>query len=243
MTTILAKSALPAAVLALAAAFVSGSATPAQACSYDSYYGTVCMTAASYCPDGFLDINNNGSLQQINQYQALYALLGTTYGGDGRNTFGLPGMGARTIVGTGQGPGLTNWPQGVQFGADAVSLTLAQMPAHTHVASLTATVSQPQTQPVMAANSATGSSPTPVANGVLAGMATAGRGRAGMSWAASAASPVAVGGISATAYSQISAGTITNQNAGQGQAFIISPPQVAVRYCINVIGEWPPQPN
>lgn len=73
----------------IALALTTG-AGPALACGVDSYMGEVCGTAATYCPDGTLPAN--GQTVQIRQYQALYALLGTRFGGDGKSTFGLPNL-------------------------------------------------------------------------------------------------------------------------------------------------------
>ena len=75
-----------------------------------------------------------GQLMSISQNTALFSLLGTTYGGDGTTTFALPDLRGRVAVGQGQGPGLTNVVMGEQAGATQITLTTAQMPAHTHIA-------------------------------------------------------------------------------------------------------------
>ena len=75
----------------------------------------------------------------INQNQALFSLLGTTYGGDGRTTFGLPDLRGRTAVHPGTGPGLTNIRQGEKGGSEQVTLTVNNLPSHSHVATLNAT--------------------------------------------------------------------------------------------------------
>jgi microcystin-dependent protein len=69
-----------------------------------------------------------GQLLSVNQYQALFSLLGTTYGGDGRTNFGLPDLRGR--VPAGQGP---TFPLGQRVGGEAVSLNINQVPPHTHV--------------------------------------------------------------------------------------------------------------
>lgn len=73
-----------------------------------------------------------GQLLPIAQNQALFSLLGTMYGGDGRTTFALPDLRGRTALGTGQGPGLPNYPQGQKAGQTTVTLSTNTMPAHTH---------------------------------------------------------------------------------------------------------------
>ena len=81
----------------------------------------------------------NGQTLAINNNQALFALLGTTYGGNGQTTFALPDFRGRTAIGTGQGPGLSNITLGQLAGTPSVTLTTGNMPAHTHP--LTGTVS------------------------------------------------------------------------------------------------------
>jgi microcystin-dependent protein len=75
-----------------------------------------------------------GQLLPISEYDALFALIGTTYGGDGQETFGLPDFRGRIPVGVGQGSGLSNFVLGQQGGAENHVITSAQMPAHTHTA-------------------------------------------------------------------------------------------------------------
>jgi microcystin-dependent protein len=127
--------------LALAGSLAALCNASAWACSESGsvYVGTVCFTAANYCPDGYLVAN--GSVQSITQYQALYSLVGTAYGGDGRTTFGLPDLRGRAAIGLGQGPGLTNVQYGEKRGAENVTLSAAQVPVqqHTHPATFTGT--------------------------------------------------------------------------------------------------------
>jgi microcystin-dependent protein len=74
----------------------------------------------------------DGRLLNLNTYQALYSLIGTTYGGDGVTTFALPDLRSRLPVGQGSAAGMANYVLGTQAGAEAIALTAAQMPAHTH---------------------------------------------------------------------------------------------------------------
>lgn len=74
----------------------------------------------------------NGQLLAISQNSALFSLLGTTYGGDGRTTFGLPDLRSRVAIHPGRGPGLSDYRWGQRGGAESVTLTQAQMPNHTH---------------------------------------------------------------------------------------------------------------
>ena len=109
-----------------------GTALPALACGPESYMGMICTTAATFCPRGTLEAN--GALLPIAQNTALFSLIGTMYGGDGRATFGLPDLRGRSMVGVGMGPGLTPMTQGEASGSENITLTQNQMPMHTHTA-------------------------------------------------------------------------------------------------------------
>jgi len=74
----------------------------------------------------------NGQLLPIAQNTALFALVGTTYGGDGRTTFALPNLQARAPMHVGNGPGLTSRRVGERGGEETVTLTTAQLPGHGH---------------------------------------------------------------------------------------------------------------
>jgi microcystin-dependent protein len=90
----------------------------------------------------------NGELLSISQYQALFSLLGTTYGGDGRTTFALPDLRGRVPLQQGNGPGLQPIRLGQQLGTNANVLSLSQMPSHKHgaTARLRATDSKADTR-------------------------------------------------------------------------------------------------
>ncbi|MBU2039959.1 MAG: tail fiber protein [Gammaproteobacteria bacterium] len=74
----------------------------------------------------------HGQLLAISQYDALFSLLGTNFGGDGRTSFALPNLSGRTSIGTGHGPGLSDRRIGEWVGSEDVTLTIAHMPAHNH---------------------------------------------------------------------------------------------------------------
>jgi microcystin-dependent protein len=74
----------------------------------------------------------DGALQNIITNTALFSLLGTNFGGDGRTTFGVPDTGDRLVVGAGTGPGLSQRRLGQTQGADEVTLTVGNLPSHTH---------------------------------------------------------------------------------------------------------------
>ncbi|MEZ4991314.1 MAG: tail fiber protein [Saprospiraceae bacterium] len=74
----------------------------------------------------------DGQLLPISQYSALFSLLGTTFGGDGRTTFALPDLRGRSAVHVGTGPGLSNIRLGERAGRETVTLTVANLPSHNH---------------------------------------------------------------------------------------------------------------
>ena len=97
------------------------------------FFGEVRMTAAPATPSG--QLSADGQTLNINQNTALFSLLGTNYGGNGSSTFAPPDLRGRTAVGQGAGPGLTARQLGEAFGTESSTLTVAQLPAHTHTLS------------------------------------------------------------------------------------------------------------
>lgn len=95
------------------------------------FLGEIRLFAGNFNPRGWAFCN--GALLAISQNDALYALLGTTFGGDGVNTFGLPDLRGRLPVGQGAGPGLSSYVIGQMSGTESVTLTSNQMPTHSHV--------------------------------------------------------------------------------------------------------------
>ncbi|BCX49741.1 microcystin dependent MdpB family protein [Haloferula helveola] len=96
----------------------------------EPYVGEIKMFAGNFAPRGYALCD--GQLLSISQNDALFSLLGTIYGGDGRTTFGLPDLRGRLPVHYGSGPGLTNRNIGSKGGAQSVTLTVNQLPSHTH---------------------------------------------------------------------------------------------------------------
>lgn len=96
----------------------------------DQFLGQIKAVSFAFSPNGWAQCN--GQLLQINQNQALFALLGTQYGGNGVTNFALPDLRGRAIVGVGQGNGTLNIVQGNQGGSENTTLTTANLPAHTH---------------------------------------------------------------------------------------------------------------
>lgn len=96
----------------------------------DPYVGEIRLFAGSYAPENWALCD--GRLLAISANAPLYTLLGTIYGGDGRTTFGLPDLRSRVPIGMGTGTGLSSRTLGSMSGSEALTLTTANMPAHTH---------------------------------------------------------------------------------------------------------------
>ena len=96
----------------------------------EPFIGQIQAFGFNYPPRGWAKCE--GQLLAINAYQSLFSLLGTTFGGDGRTTFGLPDLRGRSIVGMGNGPGLGDVRWGEKGGAENHTLTAAQIPSHAH---------------------------------------------------------------------------------------------------------------
>ena len=97
----------------------------------DPFLGEVRMFGGNFAPVGW--VLCDGRLLQISEYDALYTLLGTTYGGDGVTTFGVPDLRGRVPVHQGQRPGQSAYTIGQPGGVETVTLTVNQLPNHTHV--------------------------------------------------------------------------------------------------------------
>jgi microcystin-dependent protein len=120
------KSTCAMAAVAMAAAIAAPTAADAQ----EKYLGEIFMGGWNFCPRGSARLD--GQLLPIQNNEALFSLLGTQYGGDGRTTFALPDMRGRFAMHPGQGPGLSPPVQGQTGGTETNTLTAGQLPAHSH---------------------------------------------------------------------------------------------------------------
>ncbi|MBP2297377.1 phage tail protein [Azospirillum picis] len=224
---------LSACTLASLAAIVATS-KPAAACGDDAYVGQVCVMPGSYCPNNTMEAA--GQLLPINPYNGLYSLVGVTYGGDGRTTFGLPDLRGRTPVHYGQGPGLTNHPIGSQFGQEGVSQTVGMLAPHAHAAMVSGSGGAPAQ---VNARQVDGTTNVPQAGYMLA------QGTNGLDPSntyidptVSSGTDVALGGVSGGGLIS----SVTIGNTGAGTAIPTVSPSLATRYCIVVNGIYPPRP-
>lgn len=111
----------------------------------ENFLGELKLVPFNFAPKGWAFCG--GQLLSIAQNQALFALLGTDYGGDGVRTFGLPDLRDRAVLGAGHGDGLSNYNRGQFVGADHVTLTISQIPAHDHTLMVSGAAGD-QTSPV-----------------------------------------------------------------------------------------------
>jgi len=100
----------------------------------EPFLGEIKIWAPNFAPRGWAFCD--GQLLPISQNSALFSLLGTIYGGDGRTTFALPDLRGRIPLGMGTGPGLSPHPIGQRGGAETTTLTVNNLPAHTHALNL-----------------------------------------------------------------------------------------------------------
>jgi len=96
----------------------------------EPFIGSIVLFCGNFAPRGWATCD--GQLLSIAQNTALFSILGTTFGGDGRTTFALPDLRGRVPLHPGSGPGLSTYTLGQVGGAESVSLQVPQMPAHSH---------------------------------------------------------------------------------------------------------------
>ncbi|ARS39460.1 phage tail protein [Sphingobacteriaceae bacterium GW460-11-11-14-LB5] len=129
------------------------------------FLGIIALFGFSFAPRGWAFCS--GQLMAIASNQALFSLLGTTYGGNGQNTFALPDLRGRVAMGTGQGPGLSPRTLGEMAGVETVTLISTQIPQHTHTVAEPAVTSSgtldvPSASVILSASPKTGSGPNAV---------------------------------------------------------------------------------
>jgi microcystin-dependent protein len=233
------RPALVAPFAALSALLIGGSFSPsAMACGQDDYIASVCVIATNRVPSGYRIAN--GDLLNIQQYAALYSLLGNTFGGTPGTNFALPDLRGKVIVGT--SPQLA---YGTSGGAASTTLNLGQLPAHNHVlapgtaslANVTFTAST--TGLTLMGNATVGTLPGP-ANGTLAQPT----GPAAKIYNAGPPNvAMATGSIGGTLNGTIQSGTanLTGSTAvaGASQPVSTMPPYLSLNYFIAVNGIYP----
>jgi len=207
----------------------------------DPYMGEIRMVGFGFAPQGWALCN--GQTMSISQNSALFALLGTTYGGNGVSTFQLPDLQGRVPVHVGSGLGLPPVSWGEKAGSPSVTLTTQQLPIHTHTA--TFAPSGGGGNPTVTVNIPAGSQEAQVsapATPFLAANVSGARGvqTPGMYASSAGTNAPNLGGVTATLTGvPTGGGTVTNALTGQGQPFSIEPPYLAVYFIIALQGIYP----
>lgn len=197
----------------------------------EPFLGEIMIWAPNFAPRGWAFCQ--GQLLAISTNTALFSLLGTTYGGNGTTTFALPNLQGRTIMGQGQSPGGSNYTIGQTAGTENVTLTIAQMPMHTHAANFTPTpgsasvgvsANQAQTHTPSASNNILGAPYDPNNAAALYGFINQ----------ANAGTLVNLGGVSVTG-----GGTVTVGPAGSSLPVSVMQPYQVLNFAIALQGVFP----
>jgi len=215
----------------------------AYACSPsgNTYTGSVCAFAGDACPQGSLEAD--GQSLPITQYLALYSLLGTTYGGDGKTYFQLPNLQGTSIVGvqtTKQPFNTLPFKLGKAQGAATTTLTIDQLPPHTHPVEMHDPKFNAGTR--WYGNEDDGTAPTPSINNAYVATSVWALNRGGnpmmvYSWANTPGTPTLVG-----VHSVMTGGEGTLGNSGAGQPFSTQSPALGLHYCVVTSGIYPSRP-
>ncbi|UGQ48211.1 phage tail protein [Massilia endophytica] len=232
----------------------------------EAYVGEIRLFSMSWVPEGWLVCA--GQMVQVNQYQALFSLIGATFGGDGQSTFGLPDLRGRVPIQIGQGP-LGNYPWAQKGGtsnttvngAGSVTITsMAQLPQHTHVATFAGSGGGPFVDPTIKINVSndTATSAAPLADGYFAPLKPPGLGAAPLGYTATANNGTTTlntntavagggggGGITGGTVTVAAAGAVTPSPIPVPFAVTVPPvmpPFLAMNYAICVNGIYPPRP-
>ena len=192
----------------------------------DAYIALIAIFAGGFNPKNWALCQ--GQLISISTNQALFAVLGTTYGGNGQNTFALPDLRGRVPVGVGQGPGLQQYYLGQMGGTETHTMLINEMPAHNHTAVLTSVTVSPS------ASTAPGTTNIPDATMVPAKLPSIGSGPT--------AQPIkgyAVADNTTTLAPSTASGNVTIGISGGQQPFSIQSPYLALNYIICLYGIFP----
>ncbi len=205
--------------------FIPG--TAAASCSVEGYLGQICFTAADFCPRDY--VKAEGQLLPITANQALYALLGTAYGGNGTSNFGVPDLRGRSAVGTGTPGGLLPVSRGDKRGAVTRTMTLNQMPSHDHEVDL----SKVTVAGTVNANSSDGSQSSP--EGAYPGVGSVG---SSPPYRNSGAQVDMAGG---SVIGTLAGEPITTETTGAALPISVQGPRLGLTACIRTMGLFPPR--
>ncbi|MBZ9573740.1 tail fiber protein [Modicisalibacter sp. MOD 31.J] len=198
------------------------------------YIGSVCTTAANFCPRGYTLMA--GQLLAISDNTALFSLLGCNWGGDCRTSFAVPDMRGRSPVGTGKGPGLTLMQLGQYQGWETHTLSVSEMPTHNH----TAVLSSAAISASLIAYNGNGASPTP--SDTNSHFQTVAKNSFQVAneaniYGSGTGSPVTMDGLDVT----LGGGNVNVGLTGNSQAFNIRGPVTPLTHCMATDGIYPPR--
>lgn len=199
----------------------------------DGYLGSIQMFGANFAPQNFASCT--GGLLDISNYQALYAILGIQFGGDGRTTLGLPDFRGRVPVGTFQGTGLTERRIGEVWGSESTQLTIANLPSHSHALE-TRSGTSPTVEITLEASTELGASPSPTPGAYLSATAD-GRSPGQSLYGPGGGNTVSLGGGSGEIHGL--AESLITTNTGDSDPVYLSQPSLAVSFIICVDGLFP----
>jgi microcystin-dependent protein len=200
----------------------------------DPYLGEIRMVGFNFAPNGWALCQ--GQLLAISQNSALFSLLGVYYGGNGVSTFQLPNLQGRTPVGVGQGVGLSTINIGEIGGTENTTLTIANMPQHTHAATQTAgTATGDIALPATTSTASSTETGVPGPTVVLGPISSGGR-PIGL-YSTATDSPTTLKPFSVTL--QTTAGAITNSLTGNNVPVALRNPYVGINFCIALQGVFP----
>lgn len=205
----------------------------------DPFIGEIRIFTGNFAPTGWFLCQ--GQLLPISQYQALFAIIGTFYGGNGTSNFQLPNLQGRFPIGAGQSPSGQMYNVGQIGGVEQISLTINNLPMHTHVATFTPSGGGSQTVNVTVNGSSAAGGVSTAGGNYLAGVAAgSARGTGGLYVSNPAPNTLgAIAGVSATISGGGSGGTVTNANTGNGLPFAPTPLYVAFSYIMAYNGIFP----
>ena len=183
------------------------------------FIGTVMPFSFGFVPKGWAACD--GQLLPVSQHDALFSLLGTTYGGDGRTTFGLPDLRGRVAVHQGRGPGLTPMIMGQHPGEEVVTLTTDQLSSHNHAASISNVTGK------IECNSGTGNTDSPVGHSICKSE------RTNIYSTNAPDQPMADGSV------VLNGGSVAIGDTGGTQPHLNIQPSLATNYCIALVGIYP----
>ncbi len=211
----------------------------------DAFTGAIIPWPLDWAPDSWAICD--GSLLNLNHYQALFSLLGTTFGGDGKTTFGLPDLRGRTILGFGTGPGLTKRDFAQKDGKESVQLTVQMLAPHAHTATFTPAPGG-SASGSLKASSATGTTSDPTNNYIANGGLSS-----GPPGTPTTKVPGFIPPANAGALADVAGLTVTGTGGGGGKVVVDStggtqavptvPPFVALNYIICLNGIYPMRPS